>query len=88
MPDQKTAFQIMVYSFFLIPVSLLPWTLPLETPMVGDLAAVIVSAAGIGMSYLAYNLFKEPTLLNARRVMFASFFYLPIVQIAYVIDKI
>ena len=88
MPDQKTAFQIMVYSFFLIPVSLLPWTLPLEPPMVGDLAAVIVSAAGIGMSYLAYNLFKEPTLLNARRVMFASFFYLPIVQIAYVIDKI
>lgn len=88
MPDKKTAFQIMVYSFFLIPVSLLPWTLPLETPMVGDLAAVIVSAAGIFMSFLGYNLFKEPTLLNARRVMFASFIYLPIVQIAYVIDKI
>jgi protoheme IX farnesyltransferase len=88
MPDKKTAFQIMVYSFFLIPVSLLPWTLPLETPMVGDLAAVIVSAAGIFMSFLGYNLFKEPTLFNARRVMFASFIYLPIVQFAYVIDKI
>jgi heme O synthase-like polyprenyltransferase len=37
---------------------------------------------------LAYKLFKEPTLLNARKVMFASFFYLPIVQIAYVIDKL
>jgi protoheme IX farnesyltransferase len=88
MPDKKTAFQIMVYSLFLIPVSLLPWTLPLEAPMVGNLAAVIVTAAGIWISYLAYNLFKEPTLLNARKVMFASFFYLPIVQIAYVIDKI
>jgi protoheme IX farnesyltransferase len=88
MPDQKTAFQIMVYSFFLIPVSLLPWTLPLETPMVGNIAATIVVLAGIWISSLAYKLFKEPTLLNARKVMFASFFYLPIVQIAYVIDKI
>ena len=88
MPDKKTAFQIMVYSFFLIPVSLLPWTLPLETPMVGNIAAIIVVLAGIWISSLAYKLFKEPTLLNARKVMFASFFYLPIVQIAYVIDKI
>lgn len=88
MPDKKTAFQIMIYSFFLIPVSLLPWTLPLDTPMVGNIAAAIVIAAGIWISYLAYKLFKEPTLLNARKVMFASFFYLPIVQIAYVIDKI
>lgn len=88
MPDKKTAFQIMVYSLFLIPVSLLPWTLPLESPMVGNIAAVIVSLAGIWISFLAYNLFKEPTLLNARKVMFASFFYLPIVQIAYVIDKL
>jgi protoheme IX farnesyltransferase len=87
-PDKKTAFQIMVYSFFLIPVSLLPWTLPLETPMVGNIAAIIVVLAGIWISSLAYKLFKEPTLLNARKVMFASFFYLPIVQIAYVIDKI
>jgi protoheme IX farnesyltransferase len=87
-PDQKTAFQIMIYSFFLIPVSLLPWTLPLETPMVGNVAAVIVTLAGLWISFLAYKLFKEPTLLNARKVMFASFFYLPIVQIAYVIDKI
>jgi protoheme IX farnesyltransferase len=88
MPDKKTAFQIMVYSFFLIPVSLLPWTLPLEKAMVGNIAAVIVVLAGIWISSLAYKLFKEPTLLNARKVMFASFFYLPIVQIAYVIDKI
>lgn len=87
-PDKKTAFQIMVYSFFLIPVSLLPWTLPLENPMVGNIAALIVVLAGIWISSLAYKLFKEPTLLNARKVMFASFFYLPIVQIAYVIDKI
>jgi protoheme IX farnesyltransferase len=87
-PDKKTAFQIMVYSFFLIPVSLLPWTLPLETTMVGNIAAIIVVLAGIWISFLAYKLFKEPTLLNARKVMFASFFYLPIVQIAYVIDKI
>lgn len=88
LPDKKTAFQIMVYSFFLIPVSLLPWTLPLDTPMVGNIAAAIVIAAGIWISSLAYKLFNEPTLLNARKVMFASFFYLPIVQIAYVIDKI
>jgi hypothetical protein len=40
------------------------------------------------MSWLAFKLFKTCEVKDARTLMFASFFYLPIVQLFYVIDKI
>lgn len=84
---KKSAFQIFVYSLFLIPVSLLPWALPTNQPMVGDLAAVVTTAAGVMMAWYAYKLYRTCDVKEARRLMFASFFYLPIVQLFYVIDK-
>ncbi|MGB1033039.1 MAG: heme o synthase, partial [Flavobacteriales bacterium] len=36
--NKQTAFQILLYSLFLIPVSLLPWVLPMNNPMVGNVA--------------------------------------------------
>ncbi|MFM7770457.1 MAG: UbiA family prenyltransferase, partial [Bacteroidota bacterium] len=87
-PDKRVAFQILLYSMFLIPVSLLPWALPLGLPMVGNIAASICILIGIYFVWLSWNLYLEPNMKNARKVMFASFFYLPIIQIAYVIDKL
>jgi protoheme IX farnesyltransferase len=56
--------------------------------MVGNISAAICVLAGIWISFLAWKLFRTPTTANARKVMFASFFYLPIVQISFVIDKL
>jgi len=84
----KTAFQILLYSLFLIPVSLLPWALPIAQPMTGNFAAVIASLSGLVMSFYAFRLWKSCDTDDARKVMFTSFFYLPIVQLAYVLDKI
>lgn len=87
-PDKRVAFQILIYTMFLIPVSLLPWALPLSTPMVGNWAAALCILSGMYFVWLAWKLYLDPTMANARKVMFASFFYLPIIQIAYVIDQL
>ncbi|MGY6562204.1 MAG: heme o synthase [Luteibaculaceae bacterium] len=86
--DQKSAYQILLYTLFLIPVSLLPWALPVEAPMVGGFAAIVAVFAGLGFLYYALKLYKSLEVKDAKNLMFASFVYLPVVQICYVIDKI
>ncbi len=85
---RKSAFQIFIYSLFLIPVSLLPWAIPPDRPLVGNLAAVVAFLCGAVMAWYAYKLYRSCDVKEARRLMFASFFYLPIVQLFYVIDKL
>ncbi|MGB0423224.1 MAG: protoheme IX farnesyltransferase, partial [Flavobacteriales bacterium] len=85
--DKQTAFQILLYSLFLIPVSLLPWVLPMNNPMVGNVAMAVTVASGLAFAYLAYKLYKSNEMKDAKTLMFASFIYLPVVQLIYVIDK-
>ena len=85
--NKKTAFQILLYSLFLIPVSLLPWVLPMNNPMVGNVAMIVTVAAGLTFAWLAYKLYKSNEMKDAKTLMFASFIYLPVVQLIYVIDK-
>lgn len=82
--DKSSAFQTVVYSIFLIPISLLLW-------MFGQVGLIYVSIASImGVLILikAINLFRTLDDAEAKKLMFMSFAYLPIVQIAYVIDKV
>jgi len=87
-PSKRSAFQILLYSLFLIPVSLLPWALPIDSPMVGNGAALVAVISGGTMAWLAWKLYRTCDVKDARTVMFASFLYLPVVQLAYVIDKL
>lgn len=83
-----SARQILLYTMLCIPASLLPWALPGEAPMVGDLAFVVALLAGIGFLVPAVQLWRSLEIRDARRLMFFSFLYLPIVQLTYVLDKI
>jgi protoheme IX farnesyltransferase len=65
---------------------MLPWAL--NQPMVGDVAFTVGVAAGCGFSWFAWRLLQRQTLEAAKHLMFASFVYLPLVQIVYVLDKI
>lgn len=85
---KKSAFQIFIYSLFLIPVSLLPWAVPPDRPLVGNIAAVVAFLSGAVMAWYAYKLYRSCDVKDARMLMFASFFYLPIVQLFYVLDKL
>lgn len=85
---KRSAFQILLYSLFLIPVSILPWALPTQAPMVGNLAMTVVLLCGLAFAWLAWRLYQSCDSKDAKILMFASFIYLPIVQLFYVIDKL
>ena len=82
--SKQSAFQIMLYSLALIPFSLTPWVFN----WTGDATFVIASLLGIFFFYYAYKLFLNIQDSDARKLMFASFVYLPIIQFTYVFDKI
>ena len=85
---QESAWQILMYTAFCIPASLLPWALPTGSPMVGNIALSVAILCGIGFMIPAVKLYRTLDRKHARQLMFASFVYLPVVQIAYVLDKI
>lgn len=80
----QTATQIMVYTLFLLPLSILPF----QVQMTGIVSAIIAGVVSLLFLALSFVLIKQQTDKWARRIMFASFFYLPIIQIAYLLDKI
>jgi protoheme IX farnesyltransferase len=82
--DQKSAFQIMLYSAFLVPVSMLPWAANM-TGTWSMLAAVIISLV---MYYPAIKLYFTLDEKYATRLMFMSFFYLPILLSLYCLNQI
>jgi protoheme IX farnesyltransferase len=85
---KESAWQILMYTAFCIPASLLPWALPTGSPMVGNIALSVAILCGIGFMIPAVKLYRTLDRKHAQQLMFASFAYLPVVQIAYVLDKI
>ena len=85
---KESAWQILMYTAFCIPASLLPWALPTGSPMVGNIALSVAILCGTGLIIPAVKLYRSLDRKHARQLMFASFAYLPVVQIAYVLDKI
>ena len=86
--SDRTALTIILYTLFCIPASMLPWAMPNDSPMVGATALVVAVICGLGFTWYALQLKIHKTREAARSLMFASFAYLPIVQITYVLDKI
>lgn len=86
----NTAFQIMIYTLFLIPMGLLP----AKMGITGINSAFIVTL--MGALFLAQTLYlmkkcyagETDTRKAALLIMFGSFLYLPIVQISFLLDKI
>jgi protoheme IX farnesyltransferase len=81
---KNTALQNLAFTLLLIPVGFLPT----QEGFTGIVSGVIAMAAGLTMTYFAFRLYKTCDNKDARRLMFASFLYLPLVQLAYLIDKI
>ncbi|MFK7899303.1 MAG: heme o synthase [Cyclobacteriaceae bacterium] len=82
--DMNTAINIMIYTLFLIPMSLLPT----YVGMVGQTAGIVVGVSGVLFLALTFHLMKTCSRQAALKMMLGSVIYLPIVQIAYVMDKI
>ena len=82
--DLNTAIQIMIYTLFLIPLGLLPATFGIT----GINSAIVATVCGVMFFALTFSLMRTGDRKAALKIMFASFLYLPIVQIAYVLDKL
>ena len=82
--SKNSAYQIMVYSLFLIPFTLLPWVLG----WTGSATLVIGTILGGWFFWYSYRLFITCDDKDAKKLMFASFFYLPLVQFLYVLDYV
>jgi len=82
--DMGTAFQIMVYALFLLPLSLLP----AQVGLTGINSAFIAIICGVLFLSQTFLLMKDQTKKSALKIMFASFLYLPVVQLSFILDKI
>ena len=82
--DLNTAINIMVYTLFLLPLGLLPSYFGLT----GLTSGIVATICGVLFLAQTFSLMKNVSTQNAKRIMFGSFIYLPIVQITFLIDKI
>lgn len=80
--DLNTAIQIMIYTLFLIPLGLLP----AKFGITGLDSAIVATVCGVAFFAQTFSLMKTGSRKSALRIMFGSFLYLPIVQIAYLMD--
>jgi heme o synthase len=82
--DLNTAIQIMIYTMFLIPFGLLPAFFGIT----GMNSAIVVTVCGVLFFSQTFSLMRSGDRRSALKIMFGSFLYLPIVQIAYLLDKV
>jgi protoheme IX farnesyltransferase len=82
--DKSTALQTLAFSLVLIPLGMLPAQMGIS----GMISGIVGIFGGLMLSYYAFRLFKSCEIKDAKKLMFASFIYLPMVQLAYLIDKI
>ena len=83
-PTKYTAIQTIIYSLLLIPVGVIPYFVG----MTGIVSLVIVSFANVFMVWRCVQLYKKMDVSSARRVMFSSYIYLPVVLLALLADKV
>lgn len=82
--DLNTAIQIMINALLLIPIGWLPYKLG----MTGINSAFIATVFGVLFLAQTFHLMRKCNDKTALQLMFGSFAYLPIVQIAFLLDKV
>jgi protoheme IX farnesyltransferase len=83
-PSRYSAVQSIIYSLVLIPVGMLPYLVKMS----GMVSFWIVLAANLFLLWTSVRLYREMEKKAARRVMFTSYIYLPVVLLALLLDKI
>lgn len=83
-PDRLSALIILLSNVVLIPVSLMPTFYHFG----GYILAIISVAIGLYFLYTAIQLYKNLDTAAARRMMYVSFVYLPVVQLSLLFDFI
>lgn len=83
-PTKFTALQSVIYSMLMIPVGMLPFYFHIS----GNISLWILLACNLTMVYLSVMLFIQMNVSAARKVMFGSYFYLLVVLLSLLFDKV
>lgn len=83
-PTKFTAIQTVIYSLLMIPVGMLPFFFNMS----GVVSMWILVGANLFMVIQCVRLYFNMDVKSARRVMFSSYIYLPIVLLALLADKL
>jgi protoheme IX farnesyltransferase len=82
-PTRNTALQAIGYSLLMLPLGFMPY----YTGITGQYSMWFLLAANIAMVIQCIRLYREMDVKAARRVMFSSYIYLPVVLISLLADK-
>ncbi len=82
-PTKFTAIQGIMYSALMIPVGFLPYYFGYT----GPISAIVVILCNVFMVVQSIRLYQQMDVKAARRVMFSSYIYLPIVLLALLAGK-
>jgi protoheme IX farnesyltransferase len=88
-PTKFTAMQTVIYSLLLIPVSLIPYFIGMCSydDIKGMIGLALVIMGNLFMLWRCISLYQKMDIGSARRVMFGSYLYLPVVLLALLMSK-
>jgi heme o synthase len=89
-PTKFTALQTVLYSLLLVPVTLAPYYTGICSydDIAGLISVGLVILANAFMIMRCMVLYKKMDVGSARKVMFGSYLYLPVVMLAWLLSKI
>ena len=82
-PTKFTALQTVIYSLLLIPVGVIPYFIEMS----GVVSLMVVLLANLFMVWRCIQLYRSMEVKAARKVMFGSYIWLPVVLLALLLDK-
>jgi protoheme IX farnesyltransferase len=88
-PTKFTALQTIIYALLLVPVCVLPYIINLTSynSIKGIICFSLVMLANVFLVGQCIRLYKEMDVKAARRVMFSSYIYLPVILLALLASK-
>jgi protoheme IX farnesyltransferase len=88
-PTKFTAMQTVIYSLLLMPVSLIPYFIGMCSydDIKGMIGLGLVIIGNLFMLWRCISLYQKMDIGSARRVMFGSYLYLPVVLLALLMSK-
>jgi protoheme IX farnesyltransferase len=85
--NKATALQIIMYTVWLILISILPVAGLTGELKLSIVAAILVFIAGVGLLFYGVQLYRKMDKKSAKALMLASVGYITLMQIIFVIDK-
>lgn len=88
-PTRFTALQTVIYSMLLLPITLVPYFTGMShyNDLTGKISLGLIVLANLFMIGRSVSLYRSMDVKAARKVMFGSYLYLPVVLLALLLSK-